>query len=132
MKRVLIGLMGAAALSMFAAPAAAQDPKVERGIKVYAEQKCMMCHSIAGKGNAKGALEGVGTKLTAEEIRQWIVDPAAMTAKHKTERRFRLCTERKELKRSSPMASTLLTGSPVASTRSAMERLMPSASCPRL
>lgn len=87
MKRVLIGLMGAAALGMFAAPASAQDAKIERGIKVYAEQKCMMCHSIAGKGNAKGALEGVGTKLTAEEIRQWIVDPVAMTAKHKAERK---------------------------------------------
>jgi mono/diheme cytochrome c family protein len=87
MKRVLIGLMGAVALGVFAAPASAQDAKIERGIKVYAEQKCMMCHSIAGKGNAKGSLDGVGTKLTAEEIRLWMVDPAAATTKHKAERK---------------------------------------------
>jgi len=79
--------MGAVALGVFAAPAAAQDPKVEKGIQVYAAQKCAMCHSIAGKGNAKGVLDDVGTKLKADEIRQWIVDPVAMTAKHKAERK---------------------------------------------
>lgn len=87
MKRVLIGIMGAMALGVFAAPASAQDPKVEKGMQVYAAQKCSMCHSIAGKGNAKGTLDGVGSKLTAEDLRQWIVDPAAMTVKHKADRK---------------------------------------------
>ena len=27
-----------------------------------------MCHAIAGKGNAKGPLDGVGTKLPAADI----------------------------------------------------------------
>lgn len=87
MKRVLIGFMGAVALAVFAAPAAAQDAKVEKGAKVYADQKCSMCHSIAGKGNAKGSLDDIGTKLKAEDIRQWIVDPVAMSAKHKADRK---------------------------------------------
>jgi len=70
------------------ASAAAQDAKmIERGKAVYAEQKCKLCHSIAGEGNAKGPLDGCGTKLTAAEIKEWIVNPKAMTAKTKAERK---------------------------------------------
>ena len=29
------------------------------GQKVYETQKCSLCHSVAGKGNAKGSLDGV-------------------------------------------------------------------------
>jgi mono/diheme cytochrome c family protein len=87
MKRVLIGTMAALALAAFAGPASAQDAKLEKGAKVFAEQKCSMCHSIAGKGNAKGALDDVGSKLKVEEIRQWIVEPAAMATKTKAERK---------------------------------------------
>jgi mono/diheme cytochrome c family protein len=80
--------MAALALAVFAVPASAQDAKAaEKGAKVFADQKCSMCHSIAGKGNAKGALDDVGSKLKAEEIRQWIVDPVAMTTKAKAERK---------------------------------------------
>jgi mono/diheme cytochrome c family protein len=53
----------------------------EAGMKVYAAQKCSVCHSIAGKGNAKGPLDEVGSRLSADEIRQWIVNPAEMTKK---------------------------------------------------
>ena len=63
---------------VFAASAAAQDSKAA-GEKVYAEQKCSICHSVAGKGNAKGPLDDVGSKLSADEIRAWIVDAKAMT-----------------------------------------------------
>jgi mono/diheme cytochrome c family protein len=58
-----------------------------RGEKVYAEQKCIVCHSIAGKGNQKGPLDDVGSRLSAEEIRLWMVDPATMTAKTKAARK---------------------------------------------
>jgi cytochrome c2 len=68
--------------------ALAQDAKmIERGKAVYTEQKCKLCHSIAGEGNTKGPLDGVGSKLTAAEIKEWIVDPKAMTAKTKAERK---------------------------------------------
>ena len=68
-----------------AAVASAQDAKA-KGEKVYADQKCSLCHSIAGKGNAKGALDGIGGKMKADEIREWIVDAKGMTAKTKATR----------------------------------------------
>ncbi|MBI3401634.1 MAG: cytochrome c [Acidobacteria bacterium] len=66
--------------------APAQDAKA-KGEKVYTDQKCSLCHSVAGKGNAKGALDGVGGKLSADEIRNWITDAKGMTAKMKTTRK---------------------------------------------
>ena len=74
-------------LMLAAAPASAQGPLAERGQQVYAASKCAACHAIAGKGNAKGALDGVGTKLSADEIREWIVNAPAMSAKVKAERK---------------------------------------------
>ncbi|MFA5909173.1 MAG: c-type cytochrome [Vicinamibacterales bacterium] len=72
------GIGGAAAQ---AAPAPSGAAAADKGAAVYAAQKCTMCHALDGKGNAKGALDGVGTKLTAVEIRQWIVTPVEMAAK---------------------------------------------------
>jgi mono/diheme cytochrome c family protein len=69
-----------------AAPARAQDAKAS-GEKVYADQKCSICHSIAGKGNAKGPLDEVGSKLTTDEIRAWLTDAKAMTTKTKAARK---------------------------------------------
>ena len=46
-----------------------------------------MCHSIAGKGNAKGALDGVGSKYPAADLKAWIVDAKGMTAKTKAARK---------------------------------------------
>jgi mono/diheme cytochrome c family protein len=69
-----------------AAPAGAQDLKA-RGEKVYTDQKCSLCHSIGGHGNSKGALDNVGSKLSADEIRQWITDAKGMTAKSKATRK---------------------------------------------
>jgi mono/diheme cytochrome c family protein len=76
---------------MLAAPAFAQD-KVQQGIKVYADRKCSVCHSIAGKGNAKGPMDEVGSKLTADELRAWIVTPKEMTVKMKAERKPAMLT----------------------------------------
>jgi mono/diheme cytochrome c family protein len=64
--------------------AAAQDDAVKRGQEVYAAQKCSVCHSVAGKGNKQNPLDGVGKKLSADEIRQWITNPTEMTAKTKS------------------------------------------------
>jgi mono/diheme cytochrome c family protein len=75
---------------LFAQPLAAQTAAGEatsRGAQVYAEQKCAVCHSIAGKGNQKGALDDVGSRLSADEIRLWMVDAKGMTAKTKAERK---------------------------------------------
>jgi mono/diheme cytochrome c family protein len=73
---------------LMAAPLSAQDAaKVEQGQKVYAAAKCGSCHSVAGKGNKKGPLDEVGTKLTAEELREWIVNPKEMTKKTNSKRK---------------------------------------------
>ena len=54
---------------------------MKKGQKVYAAQKCSACHSIAGKGGKANPLDGVGTKLSADDTRQWIVEPIATAAK---------------------------------------------------
>jgi mono/diheme cytochrome c family protein len=59
--------------------AGAQDAK--HGEQVYAAQKCSVCHSIAGKGGKASPLDGVGAKLSAADLRQWIVEPVAMAKK---------------------------------------------------
>ena len=69
-----------------AASAAADDAK-NKGEKVFADQKCSLCHSIGDKGNKKGPLDGVGAKLSAAEIREWITDAKGMTAKTKATRK---------------------------------------------
>jgi len=65
--------------------ASAQDAAA--GEKVYAAQKCAVCHSIAGVGNKKGPLDGVAAKVSAADLRQWIVDAPAMAAKTKADRK---------------------------------------------
>ena len=62
--------------------AAAQDADlIKKGQEIYAAQKCSMCHSIAGKGGKQSPLDGVGKKLSADDIRAWIINPAEMTKK---------------------------------------------------
>ena len=65
-----------------AAPHAATE-----GAKVFTAQKCALCHSVGGKGNLKGALDEVGTKLSDNDIRAWIVDAKGMTATTKAPRK---------------------------------------------
>jgi len=77
--------IAAVALIATSRPAAAQgDPK--KGEQLYTAQKCQICHSIAGKGG-KLALDGVGKKISAEETRQWIVNPKEMTTKTKSDKK---------------------------------------------
>jgi len=71
-----------------AVPAFSQDQaRIERGIKVFADSKCSMCHSVAGKGNSKGVLDDVASKLPAAEIREWIVNPQKMNEQLKSARK---------------------------------------------
>jgi len=84
MSKMLAGLAVCMGLAL---NAAAQDAKVAQGEKVYADQKCALCHSIGDKGNKKGPLDGVASKLSAAEIREWITDAKGMTAKTKATRK---------------------------------------------
>ena len=88
MKRVLIIFVVAGVSLTLAGIASAQDKaQIERGMKAYADQKCSICHAIDGKGNAKGKLDGIGAKLKADEIREWLVNPVEMATKAKADRK---------------------------------------------
>jgi mono/diheme cytochrome c family protein len=76
----------AAAFAFLTSPLFAQSA-VEKGKEVYAAQKCSICHSIGGAGNKKGPLDDVGSKLSAGDIRTWIVDAPTMATKAKADRK---------------------------------------------
>lgn len=78
----------AGALALMAPVGLAQEPQqepspklVEAGKKVYAAEGCAKCHQIDGQGNRMSPLDGVGSKLTTEELTLWLTDPDAMMAK---------------------------------------------------
>ena len=73
-------------LSVGRVTAAADDAKVAKGEKAYTDQKCSLCHSIADKGNKKGPLDGVASKLSTHELHEWIANAKGMTAKTKATR----------------------------------------------
>ena len=86
MSRALL-LVSLLAVSVLCASEVSAQDLASKGKDVYAAQKCNVCHSIAGVGNKRGALDGVGAKLSAADIRSWIADAPAMTAKVKAERK---------------------------------------------
>lgn len=80
MKRVTV-LMAAAVIVADVPSAYAQSAKAQQGAALFTAQKCTMCHSVAGKGNPKGALDKIAAKNKAEHIREWLTDPEGMRAK---------------------------------------------------
>ena len=81
MRPVMLMILSGALIAGSIVPAAAQDPKVAAGEKLYAAQKCSMCHLVAGKGNKKNPLDGAGTRLDAAMVKLWLTDPKAAEAK---------------------------------------------------
>ena len=77
---VMFGLMAGVA-------AAQTGAQIEHGKMVFAAQKCTICHAIAGTGNKKGLLDDVGSKLSAAEIREWIISAPEQAAKAKATRK---------------------------------------------
>ena len=59
-------------------PAKPDAAKVGKGQQVYSAQHCSMCHSVAGKGNPKTPLDDVGSKMTADELKKYIVNPKSV------------------------------------------------------
>ena len=79
---MIVGMLG------FTSLASAQDESdVDAGRKVFAAQKCSICHSIAGQGNPRGSLDDVGSRLSADEIRQWLMNAPEMAEKTKATRK---------------------------------------------
>jgi len=85
MKLCVIAVMSAAILGGTAMTAAAQDAaKIAAGQTAYTTNKCATCHSIKGVGMKPPtgtALDTVGAKLTAADIKKWLTTPAEMEAK---------------------------------------------------
>ena len=59
------------------------QPDAAKGEKVYGEKHCSMCHSIAGKGNPKTTLDGIGSKMSADEMKKYITAPKSVKADSK-------------------------------------------------
>jgi mono/diheme cytochrome c family protein len=85
-KQMLMSCVVVVVVLMGAASASAQSSAAD-GEKVFAAQKCTICHSVAGQGNKKGPLDGVGAELSADDIRLWITNAPEMAAKAKAERK---------------------------------------------
>jgi mono/diheme cytochrome c family protein len=83
----MLRMFFAGAIISVSAVASAAPPDAAQGEKLFAEQKCGLCHSIAGKGNPKGPLDEAVGKLSAADLRAWITDANGMTAKTKATRK---------------------------------------------
>ena len=81
MTRVIRAVAIATLLAGWTLPATAQDATAAAGEKLYASSRCSLCHAVAGKGNAKHPLDGMGAKLSAADIKLWLTDPKAAEAK---------------------------------------------------
>ena len=74
----LVAVLGTSMSIGAQAPVAPDAPRLEAGRKVYAREKCATCHQIAGHGNSRFPLDGVGKKLTSDQIRRWMTDTVKM------------------------------------------------------
>ena len=53
-------------------PVVIDSKHIETGRQIYQQQSCGFCHSIAGQGNPRNPLDGVGSKRSASELRNFI------------------------------------------------------------
>ena len=62
-------------------PAPSPPPANDAGARLFREQGCTTCHVLGGIGNPRYPLDGVGGRLSREELRAWITGtgPAAST-----------------------------------------------------
>ena len=72
-----------------------ESERIEAGRKVYKQQTCSRCHSIAGEGNPRNPLDNVGARRSAEELRHYTVGADAVKEKlpeylSKLKQRYRL------------------------------------------
>jgi mono/diheme cytochrome c family protein len=54
-----------------AAASVATPADSTRGRAIFASKGCPRCHSVAGEGNARNPLDGVGARRTPAELRAW-------------------------------------------------------------
>ncbi len=99
MRNVFVTLVGLAIATSVVAAQAPDPAKVAAGQKAYDAQKCSTCHAIKGQGGKlASALDGVGAKLPAADIKKWLTDPAAMEAKLTTKPKMSMSAAMKSKK----------------------------------
>ena len=81
--RVLSAVLSALLLSVVlraqaTPPTAVDDKRIESGKRIYADEKCAECHQIAGHGNSRFPLDGVGARLSAVELKRWFTHTEEM------------------------------------------------------
>jgi len=52
---------------------------MDRGLAVYHREGCPTCHSIAGTGNPRNPLDGVGDRWKPDELKQWIIGAGSVS-----------------------------------------------------
>ena len=69
---VFARIQNPAKLTELKQPAVIDSKRIETGRQIYQQQSCGFCHSIAGQGNPRNPLDGVGKKRTVSELRNFI------------------------------------------------------------
>lgn len=66
------------------AAAGSQDPLVAKGRALFAEvnPRCTICHTVEGKGNPLSVLDGVGERVSRQEIQLWLRTPKEQAKKY--------------------------------------------------
>ncbi len=60
-------------------PSHVQDQiDLEMGRILFQALRCPDCHALSGKGNRRPSLDGIGGRLSEEEMRTWILAPREM------------------------------------------------------
>jgi len=82
MKRIAVLTIAFAIIGVSVRAETAQT--ADQGKKLISAKKCDTCHTIDGKGGTltkQYPLDGVGAKLSAADIKKWLVATAEMEAK---------------------------------------------------
>lgn len=56
----------------------ADTVQVARGRQVFRSEGCAGCHGAEGVGRSRLPLDGVGSRLSADILRAWVVDPRSV------------------------------------------------------
>jgi mono/diheme cytochrome c family protein len=75
---VAVLALAATFAALRARPAAAPVGTAVDGLATYERLGCPACHALAGRGNPRLPLDGVGGRLSRDAIRTWIVTPRQM------------------------------------------------------
>ncbi|HKW01746.1 MAG TPA: cytochrome c [Vicinamibacterales bacterium] len=93
MRKVLFTIVGVAIATSVVAAQTPDPAKVAAGQKAFDAQKCATCHAVKGQGGKlASALDGVGAKVPAADIKKWLTNPAEMEAQLKTKPKMLMST----------------------------------------